>query len=1121
MKNKFLKKVFLAIFLMCGFIAALCITASAADVVISNVAVTGVTEPLPGYAPVFRYSQISVGAVGTFDGWYDLTAKQEVTSTTKYVGGHDYMCTLTVTPSSGYKFASNLSGSINGNSCTVSGSGSSRELLLFFHCPSTVIKNVAVTIQTPTVGQKPDYSPKTTTTGVSIYNSGGYCTVWKTDGTGSEYTSSSSYVLQPNRTYTIKTYIVTTSWDYKFASASQLKATINGYTASVSDEGNGLYCISCSFKPEKALIPSVYVKDVTFPAENTKIGTSFSVSTANAYIGSASDAVKWTMNGGYSIGSSTYFSAGNEYRLTLKIMPNDGYAFDFDKLDARLYKSGSGTTYVVPEIKKGVQTQLGVNYDGLTLSYTFPKLDVKITDINLSGITIPAEGAHPDMSTPKIAQNGAVIYGTRWRLSDGSNSKDLNANSVFEAGKNYSYIVYLEPKDGFAFEAASKMTATLNGNSAEISSVSGGENKRAVTYTFYVEPTPVNKVALTVTEPSLGAKPAATASTAGGNYYIASVNWDPSESAFAANKSYSVIITLETTNGSVFAKSMSSATINNKTAKILSGAGTEQLKISYTFPMVKAAEITSVNITGIDAPVTGAVPDLKCNVDSVGVTVESVSWFEPHYIFEAGKAYTVSVYLMANSGYAFADKVNATINGSSADYHTDSYGNHIVSYTFPATEIPKANIPTIIDQPKGGTYKLGDTPKMMFVTVKLNDSDSTQFQWYMTSVNDISTIKAIYDEDDEAYGTQSFFIPEQLEGTTYYCVMITNNVVIDGRIVASESVYSDLVAVTFTKEIGIPSVITSPESVTAKLGEYVKLSTFIKPIGEGELHIQWYKSSEYNMSGAAPISGANGVDLIPDQILGTAYYRAAAYMEYKGMHSETVYTKTAAVTFENDEVTVEGIEILNTPAKLEYIKGETLNTDQMIVRVVMSDGYKNITSGFTCSPTVMNTVGTQKITVTYEGKTAVFNVTVKNSHTHNAGSEWKADGINHWNLCTCGQNMNEAAHTFGEWNVVKEATDTEDETRERVCSVCGYKEIETRKPETDEPITDAPITDAPITDEPTPDDSETVPQTTGENVNPGEGENETGFPWWIIIVIAGAAAAAVVIIIVVKSKKKS
>ena len=154
---------------------------------------------------------------------------------------------------------------------------------------------------------------------------------------------------------------------------------------------------------------------------------------------------------------------------------------------------------------------------------------------------------------------------------------------------------------------------------------------------------------------------------------------------------------------------------------------------------------------------------------------------------------------------------------------------------------------------------------MMAVTVKLNESDSTLFQWYMTSVNDISTIKAIYDEDDEAYGT-------------YYCVMVTNCMVVNGKIVSQESVYSDLVAVTFAKEpeVGIPSVITSPQSVTATLGEAVKLSTFIKPIGEGELHIQWYKSSNSNMSGATPISGATGVELVPDQTLGTTYYRAAA-----------------------------------------------------------------------------------------------------------------------------------------------------------------------------------------------------------------------------------------------------
>lgn len=33
-------------------------------------------------------------------------------------------------------------------------------------------------------------------------------------------------------------------------------------------------------------------------------------------------------------------------------------------------------------------------------------------------------------------------------------------------------------------------------------------------------------------------------------------------------------------------------------------------------------------------------------------------------------------------------------------------------------------------------------------------------------------------------------------------------------------------------------------------------------------------------------------------------------------------------------------------------------------------------------------------------------------------------------------------HTFGEWTIVKEATETEEGLKERVCTVCGEKETE-------------------------------------------------------------------------------
>ena len=61
---------------------------------------------------------------------------------------------------------------------------------------------------------------------------------------------------------------------------------------------------------------------------------------------------------------------------------------------------------------------------------------------------------------------------------------------------------------------------------------------------------------------------------------------------------------------------------------------------------------------------------------------------------------------------------------------------------------------------------------------------------------------------------------------------------------------------------------------------------------------------------------------------------------------------------------------------------------------------------------------------------------------HSYGEEWKSDADSHWHECTCGERSDERAHTFGEWTVTKETTETSDGNRERECSVCGYVQSE-------------------------------------------------------------------------------
>ncbi len=63
-------------------------------------------------------------------------------------------------------------------------------------------------------------------------------------------------------------------------------------------------------------------------------------------------------------------------------------------------------------------------------------------------------------------------------------------------------------------------------------------------------------------------------------------------------------------------------------------------------------------------------------------------------------------------------------------------------------------------------------------------------------------------------------------------------------------------------------------------------------------------------------------------------------------------------------------------------------------------------------------------------------------HTHSYSAEWKFDATNHWHECACGEKSDTAAHTYGDWTVTKAAKSTTAGSRERTCTVCGYKMTE-------------------------------------------------------------------------------
>ena len=63
------------------------------------------------------------------------------------------------------------------------------------------------------------------------------------------------------------------------------------------------------------------------------------------------------------------------------------------------------------------------------------------------------------------------------------------------------------------------------------------------------------------------------------------------------------------------------------------------------------------------------------------------------------------------------------------------------------------------------------------------------------------------------------------------------------------------------------------------------------------------------------------------------------------------------------------------------------------------------------------------------------------THEHSLG-EWVNDSSNHWKTCSgCSELLESAAHTYGEWTVTLEPTEVALGSKERLCSVCGYKDV--------------------------------------------------------------------------------
>ena len=92
-------------------------------------------------------------------------------------------------------------------------------------------------------------------------------------------------------------------------------------------------------------------------------------------------------------------------------------------------------------------------------------------------------------------------------------------------------------------------------------------------------------------------------------------------------------------------------------------------------------------------------------------------------------------------------------------------------------------------------------------------------------------------------------------------------------------------------------------------------------------------------------------------------------------YADKTCTFTVKVTEEKE--VIQTVTVAARPTKVEYTVGDRLDSTGLTLRVVTNKGTKEVTSGFSCSPKVLTTAGTQTVTVAYGQYTCTFDVTVK------------------------------------------------------------------------------------------------------------------------------------------------
>lgn len=169
------------------------------------------------------------------------------------------------------------------------------------------------------------------------------------------------------------------------------------------------------------------------------------------------------------------------------------------------------------------------------------------------------------------------------------------------------------------------------------------------------------------------------------------------------------------------------------------------------------------------------------------------------------------------------------------------------------------------------------------------------------------------------------------------------------------------------------SISGSPWSASNATVEWVEVQLVKIEISSLPHKLKYKKGEKFDSSGL--IVNATYDDGRVEET--TSYTLSNPDMSTAGVKTVNVAYETQSTTFDIVVIEIIKIEITALPTKVEYSKGDTLDTSGMLISTVWTDGSKEVlTDGYTVSDLDSSEAGEKTITVTYQSFTAMFTVEV-------------------------------------------------------------------------------------------------------------------------------------------------